>query len=246
MDKLARLPKIDIINELSKISKQGFIKSLRANNTGVGYTIEKILGIKENNDAEPDFLFNGIPVELKSQREHTSSNITLFTLEPPRGTKKEFADLKLLKKHGYISGGRKNLYITMQMNNYNPQGFKLDLQVKELLIVHKTEGVIWKYPIEYIFAKIKKKLSHKVLLVTAESKEEDGKEFFHYKKADMYSDVTDKNFIQLVKSCSLVLEFRMHIGIRANGKEWPRNHGTAFRLNLKHLDKLFLKKEKIL
>lgn len=243
---MPQLPEIDIVEELNKISKQGFIKSLRANDTGVGYTLERILGIKENNDAEPDFLFNGTPVELKSQREHTSSNITLFTLEPPRGTKKEFADLKLLNKHGYISDGRKNLYITMQMDSCNPQGFKLELQDKNLLIVHSNGDIIWIYPLEYILAKIKKKLSHKVLLVTAESKEENGKELFHYKKADMYSEVTGENFIELIKSCAMVLEFRMHVGVKDNGKEWPRNHGTAFRLNLRYLDKLFLKKERIL
>ena len=208
--------------------------------------METILEIKENNDAEPDFLFDGTPVELKAQREHTSSNITLFTLEPPRGTKGKFKDLQLLRRFGYIRDGRKNLYITMQIDNSNPQGFKLKLDDSEkLLIIHDKEGIIWRYPIHYLFAKIKKKLSHKVLLVTAESKDADGKEFFHYKKADLFSEVTEKGFIELIKSNSLVVEFRMHIGVK-NGREWARNHGTAFRLNLRHLDKLFSKRENIL
>ena len=243
---MPELIEISIVKELKKIFKKGFIKSLRSNNTGIGYTLETILGIKENNDAEPDFLFENTPIELKSQREHTSSNITIFTLEPPRRTKADFMDLKLLKKFGYIREGRKNLYVTMQMDKFNPQGFKLKLDDSEnLLIIHKEAGIIWTYPIDYIFAKIKKKLSHKVLLVTAESKETEEGEFFHYKKGDLFSEVTEKGFIELIKSNSLVVEFRMHIGVK-EGREWARNHGTGFRLNLRHLDKLFVKRKKIL
>jgi len=243
---MPELPKINIKEELEKISKLGFVKSLRAGNTGVGYTLETILKIKENNDAEPDFLFEEIPVELKSQRKHTSSNMTLFTLEPPRGTKGEFKDLKLLKKFGYVRNGRKNLYITMKTGIFNPQGFKLELDDSEnLLIIHKKEGLIWKYPISYIFSKIKLKLSHKLLVVTADSKETDEGEFFHYTKAELFSEVTEEGFIELIKEGSLVIEFRMHVGIK-NRKEWARNHGTPFRLNLRHIDKLFLKKEEIL
>lgn len=237
------LIKIDIIKELKKISESGFIKSLRANNTGVGYTLETTLGIKENNDADPDFFYNGFPVELKSQREHTSSNMTLFTLEPPRGTKGGLNDINLLKKYGYIRDERKNLYVSMQIDKYNPQGFKLKLDDSEnLLIIHKEDGIIWSYPINYLFEKIKKKLAHRLLVVTAESKNTKEGEFFHYKKGILFSKVTEKGFINLIKANSLLVEFRMHI----NEKGGARNHGTPFRLSLRHIDKLFLKKKKIL
>ncbi len=237
------LPQINIHKELKIISKIGFVKSLRSNDTGIGYTIETMLGIKENNDAEPDFLFGKFPIELKSQREHTSSNMTLFTLEPPRGTKGELKDINLLKKYGYIRKGRTNLYVSIQINEYNPQGFKLKLDDSEnLLIIHKEDGIIWSYPIDYLFEKIKKKLAHKLLVVTAESKKTKEGEFFHYKKGILFSKVTEKGFIDLIKSNSLLVEFRMHI----NSKGGARNHGTPFRLNLRHIDKLFLKKKKIL
>ena len=240
---MPKLPEIDIIKELSTISKLGFLKSLRKDNTGVGYTLETLLKIKENNDAEPDFSFKGIPVELKTQREHTGSNITLFTLEPPRGTKGKFKDIELLRKYGYVRNGRTNLYVTMAVGELcNPQGFKLELNDKTLLITHKKEGIVWTYPIEYIVAKIKKKLSHKVLLVTAESKVIKGKEHFHYKKAELFSNVTEKGFIDLIRAKSLVVEFRMHI----NSKGGARNHGTPFRINLRHLDKLFANRKRIL
>lgn len=239
---MPELPKIDIIKELAVIKKKGFIKSLRMGDTGIGHTLEHCLGIKENNENSPDFIFKGDPVELKTQREYTGSNITLFTLEPPRGTKGQFKDINLLKKYGYTANGRKDLYITMNINSFNAQGFKLHLNEDSLKIIHKTDGVIWVYPLTYLIDKIKKKLSHKVLLVTAECEKGTDGEYFHYNSAYLFSGISDKGFVKLIKEGALVVEFRMHI----NSKGGARNHGTPFRLNSRHLDKLFSQKRKIL
>ena len=57
MKKKLKLPKIAIDKELKKVSEKGFIRSLRANNTGVGYTLETLLKIKENNVREYMLLF---------------------------------------------------------------------------------------------------------------------------------------------------------------------------------------------
>ena len=43
------LPEIDIKKELEKLKEKGYIKSLRKDNTGIGFTVETLLGIKENN-----------------------------------------------------------------------------------------------------------------------------------------------------------------------------------------------------
>lgn len=58
------LPEIDIVKELKALFKKGYIKSLRGNDTGVGYTLETLLRIKENNSGEPDFQYKGVPVEF--------------------------------------------------------------------------------------------------------------------------------------------------------------------------------------
>ena len=76
------LPEINIKEELKKIKRKGFIKSLRKDNTGIGYTLEETLGIKENNNGEPDFTYNGLKVELKAQRKKAGSRVTLSTKSP--------------------------------------------------------------------------------------------------------------------------------------------------------------------
>jgi len=58
-----------------EIKNKGFVRSLRKGPTGVGYTFESLLGIKENNFATPDI--QGI--EIKTHRIGSNNLITLFT-----------------------------------------------------------------------------------------------------------------------------------------------------------------------
>src|SRR3989344_1084714 len=132
------LPKIDIVKKLKELFKQGYVKSLRSNNTGIGYTLETLLKIKENNSWEPDFDYNGLPVELKSQRETASSRVTLMTKTPNWDPLKP---KEIIEKFGYKDlYGRQALKITLIANNFNAQGFKLEVDKKtnRLNIVQKV------------------------------------------------------------------------------------------------------------
>jgi len=70
-----RLTTADFSEKFREIREKGFIPSLRNGPTGIGYTLETILGINENNDALPDI--EG--AELKAHRTNSSNLITLFT-----------------------------------------------------------------------------------------------------------------------------------------------------------------------
>jgi hypothetical protein len=61
--------------KFQKIKAMGFVPSLRKGATGIGYTLETLLGINENNYATPDI--EG--AELKAHRDNSSNMITLFT-----------------------------------------------------------------------------------------------------------------------------------------------------------------------
>jgi len=68
----------------------GYIKTHRIGDTGIGKTLEDLLGISENNIAGPDFDI----YELKSARKLTSSMLTLFTKVPqPKGANKTLLEL---------------------------------------------------------------------------------------------------------------------------------------------------------
>ena len=62
-----------LVDRLNEISNQ-WIYSNRTHDTGIGKTLEDLLGIKENNFPWP----NGEKVELKSIRKDSSSMITFY------------------------------------------------------------------------------------------------------------------------------------------------------------------------
>lgn len=68
----------DFIEEFEKVKAMGWIKTHRAGPTGIGKTLEDLLGIPENNLDEPDFG----DYELKSCRIDSGSMLTMFTRSP--------------------------------------------------------------------------------------------------------------------------------------------------------------------
>ena len=68
----------DFVKEYSKICAMGWIKTHRSGPTGIGKTLEDLLGIVENNIDGPDFG----DYELKSCRLNSNSMLTIFTKTP--------------------------------------------------------------------------------------------------------------------------------------------------------------------
>ena len=236
------LPEINIKEELKAIKDKGFIKSLRKDNTGIGHTLEVLLGIKENNIGEPDFIYNGLKVELKAQRKDAGSRVTLSTKSPIWDP---LRDREIINKLGYIDKkGRKALKITLKMDGFNPKGFKLVLDEKKdrLDILHKTFGATCYFKFSELIKTIKTKMYENLLLVLADREKNEEEESFHYVEATLFSDFDENNFKKLLIDGKIVWEFRMHL--KESG--FARDHGSGLRISRKYLGDLFKKEEKIL
>ena len=85
----------ELKNKLSEINQMGYVVSLRKSNTGIGYTLETLLGLEENNLKTPDFG----DIELKSQRIGVNNRVTMFTFN--RGVWK-IKTRELIEKYGYV------------------------------------------------------------------------------------------------------------------------------------------------
>jgi hypothetical protein len=90
------------------IKSQGWLPSKRRGPTGIGQTLEQLLGLSENNIALPDLH----KVELKAHRIGSSSSmITLFTFNRKAWKMKP---LEAIRKYGTPDiNGRMGLYFTM-------------------------------------------------------------------------------------------------------------------------------------
>ncbi len=104
--------KIELLNQLERIHKMGWIGSKRLDSEGRivpcqssncgGYTLEAELGIKPNGYSEPDFLGWELKQFGVRNFDHTQSSIiTLMTPEPTGGIYKEKGVIEFLLEYGY-------------------------------------------------------------------------------------------------------------------------------------------------
>lgn len=217
---VAVLHEINLSVELAKIKSRGYIRSLRKGDTGVGYTIETLLKIPENNVGEPDCLYRGIPVELKGHRTTTRSMITLFTKEPIKGV---MNDKRMIQNYGYIDGkGRKALKVTLNTKTFVRQGLKIVIEEeKKISVVDRAGNKPWFWKISDLKLKIQN-----MVLVFVGAKKIGGHEHFLCRQAYFLGELDESCFFQLIDQSRIRIDLRMHI--RARGS--VRNRGTAFRL----------------
>lgn len=222
------------------ISQRGYIPTLRRGDTGVGQTLEKNLGLKENNLSLPDI---GGEVELKAFRKNTDSMLTLFTKEPlsnfGRGR-----DRYLLENFGYASltpDKISDLYTTISAIDYNSQGFKLEVKGDRLQLCHKTIPIDVYWPYELLKNVFEQKLPA-LVVVLADTIGYEFDEQFHYNEAYYLKGFSFEGFMTAIEAGIIKVDLRMHL--RSNNT--PRNHGTAFRVVKSKIYTCFDLKQRIL
>ncbi len=222
----------EVQNKLKDIKNRGYIESLRRGSTGIGYTFETLFGVKENNIPIPDI---GGRVEIKTVRKDSQSLITLFTFN--RGVW-HMKQKEIIQKYGYIDEkGRVALKNTVFYEKIIPQGLKLEIDENKNTI-HLMDTVdreiIATWDVYVIVGKFMTKLS-RLLIVLADRKVVEGKEYFHYNEAYFLTDPSPRSFIKAFKKSIIGIDLRMHL--KENGA--VRNRGTAFRIKEKDLVELY-------
>lgn len=225
--------------ELQRIKKLGFVPSHRNGPTGIGKTLEDLLGIKENNIPLHDIA--GV-AELKAYRRDAKSMLTLFTLEPlPKGGDR---DRMLLDNFGYSkrdNGRSKELHSPLSCKKYNNQKLKLAVAGDKIRIQGKNRRL----NIYWDTGSLEKKFEDKLpalVYVLADTKVVDGREFFHFNEAYLLSDFSYRSFSEMIKRDGIVVDLRMYY--RPTGS--IRNHGTAFRVKICQLYNCFKEKVRLI
>jgi hypothetical protein len=229
----------ELKEKLNKIKAAGFVKTHRAHDTGIGKTLEDLLGIKENNIQLPDVG----DIELKTKRKDTGSMLTIATKSPqPRGINKVlFLEYKYPDKEGHM-----NLHSTVYGSRENPQFFKIYFEDSKLILKNKKNIEAY-WPIS-VFDDVLKAKSDKILLVLAETKGErkTANEEFHYTEAYLLSSLNIDKFKSAIENDKLKIDIR--IGVFRSGKKQGQyhDHGTGFRINKRDFLELFDNYEQII
>ena len=230
----------ELVKKLNEVESLGFVKTHRTGNTGIGKTLEDLLGIAENNVPGPDV---GL-IELKSARRNSSSLLTLFTKSPlPKS-----ANALLLKEYGYPSAkgnGKKELHTTTNAVSFNnlrgKRGFKIGVRKDKICLISSQGHELCYWDKDTLMHTFEKKLSQ-LVYVKADFKGRGSKEQFRFNEAWLLSGFNFDNFIKLLKKGTIVVDIR--IGQYSDGS--PHDHGTAFRVNPNDFDSCFQKRKRII
>ncbi|MGK7930641.1 MAG: MvaI/BcnI family restriction endonuclease [Microcystaceae cyanobacterium] len=215
------------------LNQKGFIRSKRKSSTGIGYTFETELGLKENNLALPDI--DGI--EIKTHRDNVNSMITLFTFNRKAW---QINPLEAVKKYGSLDqNGRLGMYYTMSLTP-NSAGLFLNVNDRTICVQHTSGEIIATWELSNIAERFIQKIPA-MLFISAHTEERDGVEYFHFYRAQLMKGTKVELLKDLFIKGDLLVDLRLHDqGTRA------RNRGTGFRTYESSLPNLFNSVEDLL
>ena len=226
---------IDLKNALSEIKRAGYIVSKRRGNTGIGYTLETLVGLRENNLQTPDFG----NIELKSQRNGVSNRVTMFTFN--KGAWK-IKQRQLIQEYGYEdTNGRPSLYCTVE-SRPNNQGLHLKVEEEAIRLYHVNNMLIAEWPGEVLIDTFRTKMPALAVVYAETRINSDNKEEFWFNEAYFLTNPDEDNFLDLIKKDIVIVDVRMHL--RSNGT--VRNHGTGFRIDERFLNQCFGNRERLI
>lgn len=258
------LTKDELIKRFKEINALGWVENKRGKNDGaVGNTLEDLLGIPENNLPIP----NAAEWELKAQRSNTTSLVTLCHLEPSPRAAKLVSNLLLPNygwKHAQAGNkyplNEKSFRQTLNGVSVTDRGFSIRINNEErkIEITFDSKNVsenhkewlksvadrtglgplpvtpYWGF--NDLYLKIGTKLTN-CFFVKADTKKENGKEYFYYNSVLMLKTVNMQCFIESIKQGLIYVDFDARTG---------HNHGTKFRIRYNNIPKLYQSVTKII
>jgi hypothetical protein len=232
-----------LINKLEIISAKGFIDTLRSGDTGVGMTLETLLGIQANPNRAPDYF--GIEIKAKrvtGRQNRPTTRATLFSQVPDWDVSACRNGMAILNKHGYTDPETKRLQLyCTNSSTPNPQG--LFLQVDEnngiLESLKNGNGVIEKvasWRMENLRAQLEAK-HKKTFWVKAKTRTNElGAEQFHYIEVDKTESPLSSNLATLIEIGAVTMDYTL--SQKATGNS-ARDHGYLFKIHPANFDLLF-------
>lgn len=104
LEKKTSIVEKELLSLLKDISKKGFIPSTTRSDSGVGDTLESLLGIRRNSNRTPDF--KGIEIKssiINSRSGKQENRSTLFSKIPNWEISNLKSARQILDSYGYIS-----------------------------------------------------------------------------------------------------------------------------------------------
>jgi hypothetical protein len=184
----------------ARIRNAGWIRSKRRGPTGIGQTLEQLLGLDENNIALPDLG----KVELKAHRIGSASMITLFTFNRKAWKMKP---LDAVRKYGTSDrNGRLGLYFTMSRTP-NSMGLFLHVEVDRISVRHISGEIIAEWQLDVLAERFMQKLPG-LVLVGAFSEMRGDIEWFKFDRAQLLTGTSPEIIRNQILAGNVLFDIR--------------------------------------
>ena len=223
----------ELLKKLQAIGSQGYVPSLRAGDTGIGYTLETLLGIQANSNQAPDY--HGI--ELKSGRmgsrkkAASARHVTLFS-KIPEWEKSPYSARRALETFGYRDEKTNRLQLFCSVDaKVNSLGFKLEPRSEDDQLVNVNMNRIpgGEDVFLWVMAALRKSFADKhreTFWIGARTKNVSDVEHFHFIEARHTRNPPLSTFERLLASGGICVDLTMS----EKGTSAVRDHGYLFRV----------------
>lgn len=233
---------MELLQKLRDIGSMGFVQSKRAGDTGIGYTLETLLGIQANSNKAPDY--HGI--ELKSGRmasrkkAASSRHLTLFS-KIPEWSSSPYSARRALETFGYRDGKTNRLQLFCSVDaKVNRLGFKLEPRSEgdQLVNVNMNKVAGGEDVFLWVMATLRNAFAEKhreTFWIGARTKSISEAEHFHFIEARHTRNPPLSTFERLLASGGICVDLTMS----EKGTASVRDHGYLFRVYGSCFDELF-------
>lgn len=233
------LEALELLSMLKQIGAMGFVPTKRSGDTGVGFTLETLLGIKCNSSKAPDY--KGVEIKAGRAAAHVSGRTTILSQVPDWSISRLKGSQDILRERGRFHEVKQRLQLFHEMSATKVNSYGLSLKVdsgSELLHqIYVNEGssvvdVTWK--LAKLFERLLEK--HKqTFWVKADTQGKGAGEQFHYSKARYTSGVSPSKFPMLLETGIISLDYT----IKALPNGAAKDQGYLFKIKQSDLPLLF-------
>ena len=236
---------LELANKMSLISKRGYIQTLRAGDTGVGFTLETLLGIAANSSKSPDY--KGIEIKAGRAKSVSKGRTTIISLVPDWSLSRLKGTKEILNVRGRFNEKRNRNQLFHEFSALKPNSYGMQLKVDEskghlhqVTLTEKLQitDVTWE------LEKLSERLNHKhgkTFWVKAETQGAGTKEMFWYNKLTYTAGINTAKLPLLLDTGVITVDYTI--------KETPtggaKDQGYLFKINQADLGLLFVAPQSI-
>jgi len=230
---------IELLDMIRDVAARGFIPTMRSGDTGIGMTLETLLGIAANTSKSPDY--KGIEIKAKRLRKGRANRITLFSQVPDWKLSPIGSAWNLLSTYGYERNGKLRLNHEMNATAPNSIGFMLEIDAaKDWLKQNHCDAAtsVTQHVTTWEMDKLRARLSEKhpqTFWVSANVRGTGATEEFHYIQVEHTKRPKVRNFDALIEGGIISVDYLMS----QKGPNRVRDHGYLFKMNPSDFGALF-------